>query len=46
MLIMDTFAALGIETDSVEAAAGAGNPPESRGSAEALDIEPTELLGE
>jgi hypothetical protein len=32
MLIMDTFAALGIETDGIEAAAGAGHAPQSRGS--------------
>jgi hypothetical protein len=32
MLVASAFAALGIETDGVEAAAGAGHPPQSRGS--------------
>ena len=32
MLITGAFAALGIETDGVEATAGAGNTPQSRRS--------------
>ena len=32
MLITGAFAALGVETDGVEATAGAGHPPQSRRS--------------